>query len=1088
MVRKHISRDFSAHKKSVIRPTNEYAKFEIFSYDPQYTTEYYYNKNIREKDCSNINKTTWRSWTCYDSADETNPMTIKIKYNVQESGDYRIDYLYEQSSYLHSKIEKNNTDKDLVGNYSLSQKGTVLSKEDVKFDGENQVLKRNQIFQHLEVGEMTLTLKVPHNCHFYGAIIRKIKKYTGTNDYSGESLKEDNLMLLDIDYSNSNMSTPTDLTVTIGYDSSYVCTDNNSGFYMDYRDECNAYIKDDDGNIQRIFGGYISSILPDDNRTKLTIKCSDRLIDGVNKYVLEEIVLQKGTKKLTENDYITGMEKSFLTYAGVLEFLCQSHETTLQSNIRTNYTVEGEEFHEGKIITFGSNKTVKKISPTNGTATSNKNFITLRNNSNGSKLQVFPLWKASDYGKTPFKMTDYPYFHITYGMGDPETSLKQSVTEKSDDGDTTGGGSWSKCGLSADKKYIMAIGQVSGSTSWAKKQGVKLNTYYKTIFENKCPYCGKPTVRWDSCRSDSTCIRGGTKRNFPVAPSETEITCTSCDLDMDSVTGYEKNWTSRHLKKVGKSVLSSKAEQTKLHKGKMSGGVNGGKELSADDVFKKITKIAFKYKYKLGGNTTSSYSAMKKAGRGDCWAFSDLIFTEMKRMGITCKIVQYGTTDSDAHRSVRYKNKSGNWVDFPYREYGWNTKYHNMLNNTAGSKTASYVKLYKGKSLGTFTITDSGSSKTETTTTNITKGYKKDSPFQGYIKIEYSLENNFKATKHSLYLNFTQKSDNRYAINGLSPVWVNNSTRKSTLDVNLVEFIQQFMGKKDIYLQSISFVAPVKKANSTTDRNDTDWFKSDKSTKDGSSCKMDLYQITIDDKKDPNPSELNSCGKTVNTLLKEVVEKAEYLVEMSYGEHRKDDKINFRVPNNTETVFTATEGDDINILGWGSITYNPQSTLFNTSIQVYKSSDNKYYYVDTHNTSSILKYGEQTTLSTSNEQSSVREAYFNAVHNDKYNPSHTYTYTITVPNYPNIRIGDLVKIISNDKKLNDVKEVKSIKISHDTGKMPRIRTEIGLDELSPNEQLKENVKKLKENAKKESTYFSSSAIPISEETVYEWDK
>ena len=39
MVRKHISRDFSAHKKSVIRPTNEYAKFEIFSYDPQYTTE-----------------------------------------------------------------------------------------------------------------------------------------------------------------------------------------------------------------------------------------------------------------------------------------------------------------------------------------------------------------------------------------------------------------------------------------------------------------------------------------------------------------------------------------------------------------------------------------------------------------------------------------------------------------------------------------------------------------------------------------------------------------------------------------------------------------------------------------------------------------------------------------------------------------------------------------------------------------------------------------------------------------------------------------------------------------------------------------
>ena len=46
---------------------------------------------------------------------------------------------------------------------------------------------------------------------------------------------------------------------------------------------------------------------------------------------------------------------------------------------------------------------------------------------------------------------------------------------------------------------------------------------------------------------------------------------------------------------------------------------------------------------------------------------------------------------------------------------------------------------------------------------------------------------------------------------------------------------------------------------------------------------MDLYQITIDDKKDPNPSELNSCGKTVNTLLKEVVEKAEVIVSISFN-------------------------------------------------------------------------------------------------------------------------------------------------------------------------------------------------------------
>ena len=177
MVRKHISRDFSAHKKSVIRPTNEYAKFEIFSYDPQYTTEYYYNKNIREKDCSNINKTTWRSWTCYDSADETNPMTITIKYNVQESGDYRIDYLYEQSSYLHSKIEKNNTDKDLVGNYSLSQKGTVLSKEDVKFDGERKEI------------EINIPNEYENNKKLY---LVSVDRLEGTGEFTGIEVEKEN--------------------------------------------------------------------------------------------------------------------------------------------------------------------------------------------------------------------------------------------------------------------------------------------------------------------------------------------------------------------------------------------------------------------------------------------------------------------------------------------------------------------------------------------------------------------------------------------------------------------------------------------------------------------------------------------------------------------------------------------------------------------------------------------------------------------------------------------------------------------------------------------------------------------------------
>jgi hypothetical protein len=157
-------------------------------------------------------------------------------------------------------------------------------------------------------------------------------------------------------------------------------------------------------------------------------------------------------------------------------------------------------------------------------------------------------------------------------------------------------------------------------------------------------------------------------------------------------------------------------------------------------------------------------------------------------------------------------------------------------------------------------------------------------------------------------------------------------------------------------------------------------------------------------------------------------------------------------------------------------------------MQVFKGTDNMYYYVDTRDAKSILGYGEQCTLQTSKEVITEKEAYFNAIMSEKYNPVQTYTYTITVPNYPNLRIGDLVKVIANAKKLNSVKEVKSIKISFDYSKMPRIQTEIGLDELAPDIQLKKNIRGLREEAKKENTYFYKSATPVSNEIYYEWDR
>ena len=155
------------------------------------------------------------------------------------------------------------------------------------------------------------------------------------------------------------------------------------------------------------------------------------------------------------------------------------------------------------------------------------------------------------------------------------------------------------------------------------------------------------------------------------------------------------------------------------------------------------------------------------------------------------------------------------------------------------------------------------------------------------------------------------------------------------------------------------------------------------------------------------------------------------------------------------------------------------------SMYVFKNiKDDQYYYVDTRDANSIMEYGEQCTLVTNNEPISDKEAYFNAMMNDKYNPVQTYTFTITVPNCPCIRLGDLVKVIANAKKLTSLKEVNSIKISFKTNQIPRVQTEIGLGELAPDLQLRKNIRKLRQDTKTESTAFSSTAIPINDLEVY----
>ena len=968
--------------------------------------------------------------------------------------------------------------KDLIAKLqSKVVKTPRLVGSSLNFDGEPNVLKRTTLFVTMgDTGIHRLAVDVPTNCYFIGAIIRKIKLFTGDNIDSAGT----NLALTECDVTHSDMTKPSEANFTVAYSQTFDNPLSRSGFYMDYMDEVNIYYRVNDklnGEVVRRFGGYISTVKLDNDRTTLQFSCADRLQEGETKYILDTLLILNGTTASNEMEYYNPI--NFNSYGQALKYICDVFEVTLDSNISKNYLVQGEKYSTGFAIKFGKNKDIKKIKTTNCTTKVNKNNIMLRNNASGKKKQVFELYNAQDNAKAkPIDITNHLTFHMTYGLGATKTDSKNTVIEQVDNSaNAAGSQKFTKCGRSQDGKYLMAIGQRSVGRG---KSTYPYSQIYRAIFENKCPHCGGKLV-WDSGRKDSDCVHCGhykhSKREWGNI-AETEITCSSCCADFCSVTGWDKDGHySKRLKYVKRPVKSSKAEQNKLHKGEMSAVAKTGVKVSSDDVLKSVAKIAKKYKYERGN--ASTYSAMKKSGKGDCHAFSDCIFTELKKYKVACRIYQYATSASNTHQEVYYKNAKNGWSRFPYAKYNFN----HMLYTTKGANTKSKpLKEYKGGNIASVTSKGSNSS-TQTTTTTTTNGYDKDAPIQGYIQIVYSTEQSFKAKTKNVNLNFTQKAGTNNDVSGLSAVWVNNATRKTSVDLKYW-FADNEPGKR-IYLHAIKFIAP--KIKTTTEEDKVTWYTSDKSTHDNSSCKMNLYQIIFDDNKALNPADLQSCGKSVTDMLFDLVTQSKYLVSMTYEQHRCDDRIHFRVDNDNTVKFYATEGDDNNILDWSNITYTPVSTLRNKSICVFKDTANKYKYVDTADIGSMLNYGEKTTLQTISEQTGSKEAYFNARNSADYNPEQQYTYTIIVPYAPKLELGDLVQVVSNYRKLNDVKTVESIKITYKNTQMPTIQTEIGLDEIEPYLRVRKEQENLRKQAKSDKTYFGRTASPIEDEEIYIWD-
>lgn len=108
---------------------------------------------------------------------------------------------------------------------------------------------------------------------------------------------------------------------------------------------------------------------------------------------------------------------------------------------------------------------------------------------------------------------------------------------------------------------------------------------------------------------------------------------------------------------------------------------------SSSNVDSAIDEVGKKWSGMAYSGQCQTYSCVMSANAGDCWGCSATLSCELESRGVTTRILQYPTSSSSRHRSVQYKDSAGQWQDFPYREYGFNSAF----NNTSGTKGAKEV-------------------------------------------------------------------------------------------------------------------------------------------------------------------------------------------------------------------------------------------------------------------------------------------------------------------------------------------------------------------------------------------------------------
>ena len=146
------------------------------------------------------------------------------------------------------------------------------------------------------------------------------------------------------------------------------------------------------------------------------------------------------------------------------------------------------------------------------------------------------------------------------------TATGKGVGSSNNSTEEGGSGTYGKCGVSSDKKTICAIGKPSAAGE--NKYGY---TFYKSVFKNKCPFCGSESLVWGIFWAGDESSNYGfldCKGTSEGGSSEGHIFCKNCDADFSCIDGKDHtNPPKATLTRVSGPTKSSKEEAYQLKKG-----------------------------------------------------------------------------------------------------------------------------------------------------------------------------------------------------------------------------------------------------------------------------------------------------------------------------------------------------------------------------------------------------------------------------------------------------------------------------------------------------------------------------------------